>query len=313
VADLGANIKPGGLVPVGKLVELGIGCVRVVGERDVDDAAYFRDLTDRGIRVWLVLARESFKGFGPMRADGQPTPETITAAMAEYVRRYGGLLDVVEAGNEPDLNSPSSWTQSADDFERLLWRARDQFGSEQQIVTGGLASGHPEWLEEVDSLERHGLDWVNGVAIHPYGQAPDDRFPFVPEWYFGRVTDLVASYRDWLDAHGRPDKKLYISEWGAPAWDFDTTREIPEGADDVVRLLQRTRGGRTATRGFSPELLEKQGTYIRNMSATLRDMDGVVDAIHFCVTDGMVQGFGLTDAALNPLPGWLAMQPPVIA
>jgi hypothetical protein len=282
MGTLGTNVATGGSIPVSLITQLGFTTVRIVAKRDADDSAYFRQLADAGVAVWLVLARESFEGFGPNRSDGQPAPETIATGMAEYARRYADLIHTVEAGNEPDHPGASSWTLSPADFERLLWRARDKFGGNQHIVAGGLASGDPTWLAGVEATDPPGLDWVDGIAIHPYGRTPDARFPEVPAKYFGRVTALIAEYRDWLDTAGRTDKELHVSEWGAPITDFVTSNGVTD--------------------------LEQQATYITNMARSLCDSELVGAAIHFCASDSMVAGFGLTDNNLQLLGGGLALR-----
>jgi hypothetical protein len=313
VGELGTNISADGGIPAEDLGDLGVACVRLVARHDVNNFEYFNALGARGIRIWLVLARESFNGFGPMRADGQPAPETLAAAMSEYAHRYQGQIATYEVGNEPDIDSGSSWTMSQADFERLLFRARDRFGSDQNLVAGGLASGNPDWLGDLDAPGRRGLDWVNGIAIHPYGRTPDDRFPFEPASYFGRVNDLLADYRSWLDTNGRTDKQLHVSEWGAPLSDFSSEVPAPGrgSAGDFMRSIRDAPALADAAR--TTDVLGAQATYVRNMAATLRDSSMVGDAIQFCYSDGMVAGFGLTDGALQPLPAWDAMRPPVVA
>src|SRR5690242_7186341 len=125
MAALGTNIKADGSSPVDDLAKLGVACVRIVATPEVNLSNYFAALADNDIRVWLVFARESFAGFGPMREDGQPTFETLAAGMAEYADRYAGQIARFEVGNEPDHVSDSSWTMPQAYFERLLFTARD--------------------------------------------------------------------------------------------------------------------------------------------------------------------------------------------
>ncbi|MFN8632345.1 MAG: hypothetical protein U0893_00715 [Chloroflexota bacterium] len=325
---IGTNISYGGGIPITGLQSLGISAVRVVAHKPEDDTAYFEQLRQAGIRIWLTMASESFAGF-----DNWPD------AFDEYRRRYFSLVDWWEAGNEPDIVSDSSWTLAPGTYERLLLTARDRLGPDAKISAGGLASGLPGWLagdepEWVNRFRSHelkvtsalahydwnehnkpvNLDWVNGIAIHPYGQSPGLPFPESQGGPFGRVDHKVREYRDWLDAH-RPDKSLHITEWGAPVKDFEPrppsppdTVEAPEDFGDYIRRIKAQPAAQASAPDEigggplgSPEARAGQAEYIGNMVRTLVRLDAVGDAIQFCYSDRMVEQFGLTDRDFNGL------------
>lgn len=334
MARLGTNIRADGHIPRDLIQRMGARTVRIVASSRHDVQGYLTDLRVAGIRVWMVLARESFDGFAS-QANG----------IAFYADRYRALVDMWEVGNEPDIVSESSWTLAHGSFSRLIATAREVLGPAAQLCAGGLASGHPGWLGGADpswmtearkngqepptpadyELAEHGkpvrLDLVNGVAVHPYGQAPGLPFPFVPEWYFGRVTGLLSNYRSWIDQHSNaPGLPLHISEWGAPPRDFEPP--VPEGGGTLGggtrpgerrpatigehrRELARHEppGGTLGDEAAPPSAaaIERHQTYIGNMMRTLAATGLVDEAMHFCISDAMVPGFGLTDPQFNDL------------
>jgi len=331
MSQLGTNISYDGAIPADKLQSLGVSVVRVVAKQEFDDTSYFEQLNNAGIRIWLTVALESFDGFADW-----------SSAFDEYKRRYASLIDWWEAGNEPDIVSDSSWTLAQGTFERLLLTARERLGPDAKIACGGLASGlagwlagdDPQWLSRFRegtlpstfALERIefgemgkavNLDFVNGVAIHPYGQGPGSPFPQNPGGPFGRIDNKVREYRRWLDEN-RPDKSLHITEWGAPVSELEPGAGGVLGDDnaprDVSEYVQRFRAQPAASVAI-PGLLDEEelagspaaraayGEYIGNMVRTLAGLQELGDAIHFCYTTRMHREFGLTDRDFNLLPG----------
>ncbi|HYO55740.1 hypothetical protein [Archangium sp.] len=253
MAQLGVNVAGGGWIPVSVLSDLGVRVVRIVAYPSINDFGYLEQLRQAGIRRWLVLASESFSGF-----------PSWGAAIDEYNRRYGGHIDVWQLGNEPDQPGPSSWSMSPQDFTGLLWTGRDRLPG-KYLVAGGLHSGNPSWLNNVN------LDWVNGIAVHPYGQLPPGQYD--PSWYFGHVNNLLNNYRNYLNSSGRGDKHMHVSEWGGPVqdWDWDENRH---------------------------------GAYIGYMSKFFRGTSLVGDSIMFCAHDSMVSQFGLMRSDWSKRPAW---------
>jgi hypothetical protein len=189
VASIGINVPGDGSASASLVRSLGATWVRLVALPDVDLTPALRAYRALGIRVLLVLARESGGDY------------------AAYRDRYAGLVDAIEVGNEPDLDSPSSWTMTPAELG-ALGRAARAIWPAATLVLGGLASGQPSWLDGVD------LGWCDAVAVHPYlkdSSLGND----VPD-----VGELLDGYR----AYGKP---LVISEWGW--WGDDEER----GADEV--------------------------------------------------------------------------------
>lgn len=174
---------------------LGVTWIRIVALPALDLSDYFRRCRQSGLKVLLVLARESGQDW------------------QAYVDRYAHVVDAVQVGNEPDLASPSSWSMTQADFVQLGQLARELFGPAMPLVTAGLASGHPEWLQGVD------LAWADAVAVHPYlkdAPNPSD-LEDLPD-----VNVLLDQYK----AFGKP---LIVSEWGW--WGTDEKRGREEVSD----------------------------------------------------------------------------------
>lgn len=202
MSSIGLNIARDGSIPVDVIRGLNATWVRIVALPDHDLSRYFMDIAARGIKILLVLARESGGDY------------------ARYQRLYGALVDAVQVGNEADLASPSSWTMTQAELVSLGKAARKMFPS-TPIVCAGLASGHPEWLAGVD------LSWADALAFHPYlkdAANPDDIEDLQD------VDGLVAGYA----AYGKP---LLITEWG---WWSDTEPRASEEVRDMVGWAART-------------------------------------------------------------------------
>lgn len=155
-----------------------------------------------GILPVPVLARESFTG-----------QERRTRRYREGLIYWRDRLPSVttwQVGNEPDHESPRSWTMARRSLNSLLRAARSVLGSDVTIVGPGLVSGQPGWLDGVD------LSPVNAIAVHPYVKRPTRDFD-LPDW--GLVGDLLAGYQE-----AAPGLPIWITEFGAkgpPADDRD--------------------------------------------------------------------------------------------
>ena len=209
---------------------LGARWIRVVLLPDVDLTPWIAEAHRLGLKVLGVIARESF-----WNADAANYHD----AMAVYAERYGSTLDAIQGGNESDHESPSSWTMPQDDLNDLLGAINAQFPT-GQIVGPGMASGDPHYLDAVD------LDLVDAIAVHPYGQRPDN----LQDWSetpgnFGVVSQLLDSYR----YHG---KRLWVTEWGV------STDQVTE---------------------------EFQARYVEAMMKALKLRSDVEVQCYFCATD----------------------------
>ena len=182
MAELGINVAGRADQSPADIAALGATWARTVAYPDADISDWIRGCHSQGVRVLLVLARES------IGADANGWRENIDM----YRDRYPGLIDAWQVGNEADHESPSSWTMEKADLSNLLQVARQRLGSEAYIVGAGLVSGHPSWAA--------GVNWnpVSAIACHPYA-----KFPSTPE-----LDDLLSGYI----AHGKP---LWVTEYHA--------------------------------------------------------------------------------------------------
>ena len=144
---------------------------------------------DCGFSLLGVVARESI-----------PTGWTYRKAAAYY---SGYPLDAIEVGNEPDLRSPSSWTMPPNKFQKLLGAFDAHVDPYTSLVSGGLASGNPHYLDAIN------LSGYSATGIHPYGKRPSvESDAYGP----GLLPDLLASYASY-----RP---LWVTEFGSPQRDW---------------------------------------------------------------------------------------------
>jgi hypothetical protein len=203
MAAIGLNVRRDGSDKGLIVRSLGATWVRIVLMREHDLTARFQDYRQLGISILAVFARESLAGFNG-GAD----------ALAYYARTYTPELAALEVGNEPDVDSPSSWTLSQQQLVEYGRLARAAFPG-TRLVCGGLASGHPEWLDGVP------LDWCDAIAIHPYlrDAANSGDVEDLPD-----VDDLVYQYQ-------RFGKQVWISEWGW--WGAEERRAVEEVRDMI--------------------------------------------------------------------------------
>lgn len=203
MASIGLNIARDGSIPVATIRSLNVTWVRIVAMAQHDLSSYFMDIAASGIRILLVLARESGGDY------------------AMYQRRYGKLIHSVQCGNEPDLDGPSSWTMTQAELVALGRSARAVFPPPMPLVCAGMASGHPEWLAGMD------LSWCDAIAFHPYlkdAPNPNDIEDLQD------VDTLVPGYA----AYGKP---LLVSEWG---WWSDQEPRASEEVRDMVGWAGRS-------------------------------------------------------------------------
>lgn len=175
MAEIGVNVALDGRHSPELVSSLGATWVRIVATPDHDLSDYFRACQAAGVRVLLVLARESGGNY------------------AEYRRRYDGLMNAVQVGNEPDGLGESSWTMTQAELASLGRMAR-RVWPDLPMLAGGLVSGNPSWLDGCD------LSWADRIAVHPYTHTAGD------------VHWLLDAYR----AYG---KRLVVTEWGWPSED----------------------------------------------------------------------------------------------
>lgn len=198
MASVGINVDREGRHDPGLIRSLGATWLRIVALPDVDLSDYFRRCRDAGLRILLVLARESGGDYAALAA------------------RYATLVDAWQVGNEADLDSESSWTMSQTELASLGRAVRGVLPRPHVLVTSGMASGHPEWLDGMD------LSWADAVACHPYAKdAPNpDDIEDLPD------ADLLV--RAYGEKTGLP---VLVTEWGW--WSDDEPRASQEVRDMV--------------------------------------------------------------------------------
>jgi hypothetical protein len=209
MAGVGLNLSSDGRYDPSVLAATGARWVRVVAQPHVDLTDWMQRCRATGLKVLLVLASESFAGL--------PNWSTATEA---YRIRYGGLIDAIQAGNEADHVSGSSWSMKPADLSRLIKTVRLSFPT-TTLVASGMVSGNPAYLDNVD------LGPADFIAVHPYGQRAEPTWPSAG-WGFGYVGSL-------LDAYARHGKKVWVTEVGLPV-DGGTTETFQ--ADYCGRMLR---------------------------------------------------------------------------
>lgn len=187
------------------IAQTGATMARVVLTPDFDLSVFRDGCRALGVEVLPVIARESLTDWDA----GWELPEYIWALSAY---RHPGGVDwnggPIQIGNEPDLESDSSWTMAPEALNRLIWASRSTW-PKAQLVGPGLASGDASYLEEINLRE------LSAIAAHPYGRrAPGYDLPRE----YADLVPLLESYRHF----GKP---LWITEYGAPAQDFDFDSE----------------------------------------------------------------------------------------
>lgn len=179
MAELGINVAGRAEQSPAAIAALGATWCRAVAYPDADITNWVRDCQAHGVKVLLVLARESI---------GDDTEQRL----AMFARRYGGVVNAVQVGNESDHVSDSSWTMTPRDLNRLLMTARAVFGPDKLLIGPGLVSGQPSWAGQID--------WspVDALCLHPYA-----KWPGTPE-----LSNLIDGYA----AYGKP---LWVTEYHA--------------------------------------------------------------------------------------------------
>jgi hypothetical protein len=208
----GINVPARGQVTAQRLTQLlpEGSIIRFVIEPSIGQYTYITDLRNRGFKVLLVVANESFN-----KADGG---RYDYAELTKFINdNYGVLIWGIQVGNEWDHISGSSWTLNEADLDALLWTfwnakhgGLDGKELKWTIVLGGSVSGNPERFMGLPDYDSYDM-----VAIHPYGQRPYDTWSPGRDWGFGNVVDLIWRYHNQV-----PNKPILLSEYGFRAESF---------------------------------------------------------------------------------------------
>lgn len=162
------------------------------------------------------------RGIQPMFVlDSKALPGNPAVRVRLLLEKHPDVL-YWQVGNESDQpNSDSSWYQEPEALNELLrglcpiLRAHGKY-----ILAPGMVSGNPSYLDAVD------LELVDAIAVHPYGQAPNNW----NNWGFGHVGDLLAGYR-------RFGKPIHITEFGGQESLFSNEHERAVYHTDMIRSL----------------------------------------------------------------------------
>ena len=192
----------------------------------------------------VISSNAKFARF-PVWADALPTPEASLRIYSEYAARLASQhieplivcdsrswandnyplwatmpVHYVQMGNEWDILSESSFTQTAAQFSADLRWAREWFDTHRPdgtprryLIAGGAASGHEWLLHDVD------LSPVDAIAVHPYGQRADG-YPR-SDYGHGELRDLIRRYKQF-------HKPIWITEngWRDDEVDQETQAEL---------------------------------------------------------------------------------------
>lgn len=146
---------------------LGLTGVALVSRRDTHDYAW--TMRQAGIHVLARIDKSS---------EGWMVPASV-----------------YQIGNEPDIESPASWTMTTADWIKLWNQYRNTYPS-LVMIGPGLASGDVSWWKKVSNQ----ISGCAGVGVHPYAKSA------------AGALELLRAY-----ANITPKRKLWISEWNRPA------------------------------------------------------------------------------------------------
>lgn len=170
-------LNAGGAPSPGEIRAAGADGVRLVALDDDRFFAYAEELLADGLKLAVVLARESF------------TTADYAGMAAFYSERVWPTY--VCLGNEPDAYllpepSPSSWSMRPAEYARFwhaaawTWRSRQP---ETPLLVAGLVSGQPWWARGLKPLLDPAPD---GWDVHPYSKDVDG------------ARELLQAYQDAL-------------------------------------------------------------------------------------------------------------------
>lgn len=193
MALLGVNVAGRAQQSPSDIAALGARWARCVAYPDTNIIAWVQGCHAKGVKVLLVLARESIGS----------DPRLWAGNIAMFRDRYGSLVDAYQLGNEADHVSPSSWDMTQAELSQLLRTGRNVLGPDAYLIGAGMVSGHPDWGATVD--------WspVQALAAHPYAKSPGTpaldilidgyaaygRAVWVTE-YHARTIGMAAALRD---------------------------------------------------------------------------------------------------------------------
>lgn len=149
--------------------------------------------------------------------------------------RYGNIVDYWEILNEPNKGGVSPESYSG--VLRESWNAIKAVDSNDVIISGGTAAvpqtgngmyGAVDYLQRI--YASGGGDYFDAVGYHPY------TFPLFPgssqAWNGWQIME--DGIRDTMIANGDADKKVWMTELGAPTWG----QSVTVSQADQARILR---------------------------------------------------------------------------
>lgn len=209
--DLGLCCDTGGTDDFQALADLHQPLVRVALTKAHSDVPQWH--RRQGRRVIGVVCAETFDAFGLDR-------DSYSRCAPLVQQRWGALLDYLEIGNEPDDPGASSFGIPPESFERMVWMFHATFHDGQhdtpKIITGGLSSGQPAYLNGV------ALPACSLLGLHSY----NERLRGWPSagYGFGDLESYIGAYQHvWSEMAG-----VALTEWG-------TTDDSDPFASEYIR------------------------------------------------------------------------------
>jgi hypothetical protein len=149
------------------------------------------------------------------------SPDTFSHFAGEAAKRYEGIIDYWEIWNEPNYNLFWYPKPDAESYAKLLKASYVEIKKANPaatVISGGLAIVAEERGENIPPIsfikylyESNMQDYFDAIALHPY------TYPVLPEsaendsgW---QQMDLI---RQFVKDHAAADKKIWITEYGAP-------------------------------------------------------------------------------------------------
>lgn len=224
---IGVNVDPtntrGGNASAAALTALGTGWARIEfkdpNSGTASVAAFgaydgvVRAYTQAGISVLLIIDYMTLQQnvpWGQAAAGAWAGYVTTLAGKAHNIAAHyagAGAMIAYEIWNEPDLQQtlvpPAAYAAMLVQVTAAIRRVAPA----AKVIMGGLASGNPGYVSQVEASCPGRQLPVDAVTLHPYGQRPTADWPS-PSWGFGVVTQLIANYR------AVTKRPIWVSEYG---------------------------------------------------------------------------------------------------
>lgn len=176
------------------------------------------------------------------------SPASFARFAATVSERYEGIINHFEIWNEPNLAGSWSPRSDVEEYSSILkasYLAIKKVNPSAMVISGGLAvaaddtEGNMSPLTFVESLYAQGSqEYFDALALHPY------TYPSLPDpdnsqngW------QLTLSIRKVMEENGDAEKKIWITEFGAPTDGSGSRQEINSlsfnyGADYIDEVAQ---------------------------------------------------------------------------